>query len=153
MPDLGFDLAEIARLIRLVETRGLSALVVEEEGKRLVIRGESGALHHTAAHGSGALEPADESDNNLESIAESDTVAVVAPIVGVFYRTPGPDDPPFVEVGDQVESGQTVGLLEAMKVFSEIQVDQAGTIVEIRAKNGELVRSGDCLLLLRPHQT
>lgn len=153
MPDLGFDLAEIARLIRLVETRGLSALVVEEEGKRLVIRGEYGALHRTADHDEAALEPADDSDDNLEAAAESDTIAVVAPIVGVFYRTPGPDDPPFVEVGDQVESGQTVGLLEAMKVFSEIQVDQAGTIVEIRAKNGQLVRSGDCLLLLRPHQT
>jgi biotin carboxyl carrier protein len=71
-----------------------------------------------------------------------------APLVGVFYRAPAPDAPPYVEVGDWVEPGQTVGLIEAMKVFSEITTEIAGRVIAIAAGNGELVEAGQALMVV-----
>ena len=75
-------------------------------------------------------------------------VRIEAPIMGVFYRTATPDDPPVVEVGDAVEAGQVVGLIEAMKVFSEIKSDTAGVVREISAPHKALVQPGDALVIL-----
>jgi acetyl-CoA carboxylase biotin carboxyl carrier protein len=69
-------------------------------------------------------------------------------MVGVFYRSSGPESPPFVEIGDLVRVGQTVGLIEAMKVFSEIPCDAAGRVVAIPATNGRLVQPGEALLVI-----
>jgi acetyl-CoA carboxylase biotin carboxyl carrier protein len=69
---------------------------------------------------------------------------------GVFYRSPSPDTAPYVEVGDRVEVGQTIGIIEAMKVFSEVPSEHAGTVLELAAKNGSLVRQGDPLIYLKP---
>ena len=83
-------------------------------------------------------------------IAVSDErVAVESPTVGVFYRSASPDSPPLIEVGDRIEDGQVIGMLEAMKVFSEIVSDHAGVVVEIVARNGALVRQGEVLLYLK----
>jgi acetyl-CoA carboxylase biotin carboxyl carrier protein len=71
-------------------------------------------------------------------------------MTGVFYRSARPDSPPFVEIGDHVEIGQTIGLVEAMKVFSEIPAEQAGIVVEIPSRSGQLVREGEPLLYLKP---
>ena len=81
---------------------------------------------------------------------EEDLVTVTSPMVGVFYRSPSPSDPPFVEIGDKVEVGQTVGLVEAMKVFNEIISEAEGIVVSIQAENADLVENGSSLLLLRP---
>jgi acetyl-CoA carboxylase biotin carboxyl carrier protein len=71
-------------------------------------------------------------------------------MTGVFYRAASPDVPPFVEIGDRIEEGQTVGLIEAMKVFSEIPADRPGRVVEILAASGQLVSQGDPLMRLDP---
>ncbi len=73
---------------------------------------------------------------------------VTAPIMGVFYRSPAPGSPAFVEVGDTVEKDQPIGMIEAMKVFSEVLADHAGKIVAIPAENGKLVQPGDTLILV-----
>jgi acetyl-CoA carboxylase biotin carboxyl carrier protein len=172
MAELGFELEEIARLIKLVEHRGLAELVVEEEGRRVVIRGASyrsrsastviAGSAATSAHSAdqgvsyaeeGAAEasagvPLVHSAPSAGSPAVDHRVAVSSPTVGVFYRAAGPDTAPYVEVGDHLEIGQTVGMLEAMKVFSEIPSDHAGRVVEIVAENGQLVRPGEPLLYL-----
>jgi len=74
---------------------------------------------------------------------------IVSPLTGVFYRRPAPQEPPFVEVGSHVEAGQVVALVEAMKVFNEIVSDVDGVVVEIKAKDGQLVNQGDTLMLLK----
>jgi biotin carboxyl carrier protein len=71
-------------------------------------------------------------------------------MIGVFYRAPSPSDPNFVEVGDVVEIGQTVALVEAMKVFNEITAEVAGTVIEIKAQTAELVETGQVLMTIRP---
>jgi len=70
---------------------------------------------------------------------------IVAPLTGVFYRSASPDAEPFVAVGDRIESGDVVCVLEAMKLFNEIQSDYGGIVVRIVPENGELVSQGDDL--------
>jgi len=77
-------------------------------------------------------------------------IEVTAPMTGVFYRAPAPDAPPYVEVGSIVEKGQTLCLIEAMKVFNEIPSPVSGQVVEILAQNGALVRQGERLFRIRP---
>jgi acetyl-CoA carboxylase biotin carboxyl carrier protein len=75
---------------------------------------------------------------------------VLAPLTGVFYRSPSPDAPPYVDVGDRVEPGDILCVLEAMKLFNEIQSDDAGRIVRIVPDNGELVSQGGELFWIEP---
>lgn len=68
--------------------------------------------------------------------------------MGVFYRSPAPGAPAFIEVGDTIAKDQPIGTIEAMKVFSEVLADRAGRVVAIPAENGKLVQPGDALVLL-----
>lgn len=77
---------------------------------------------------------------------------VIAGLTGTFYRSPSPDTPPFVEIGDRIEEGQTIGLLEAMKMLSPIEADRAGLVVAIAAENGALVTRGSLLFRLGPDE-
>ncbi|MGA8097299.1 MAG: biotin/lipoyl-containing protein [Candidatus Cybelea sp.] len=75
---------------------------------------------------------------------------VLAPLTGVFYRSPSPDAAPYVDVGDRVEPGDVLCVLEAMKLFNEIQSDDAGRIVRIVPDSGELVSQGGELFWIEP---
>ncbi|MDJ0516199.1 MAG: acetyl-CoA carboxylase biotin carboxyl carrier protein [Trichodesmium sp. MO_231.B1] len=76
---------------------------------------------------------------------------ILSPVVGTFYRAPAPDEPAFVEVGDRITSGQTVCIIEAMKVMNEIEAEVSGQIVEILIKNGEAVEYNQPLMLVNPN--
>lgn len=77
--------------------------------------------------------------------ASANVAKVLAPVTGVFYRAASPDVEPYVEVGDRVEPGDVLCVLEAMKLYNEIQSDDAGTVLRIVPDNGELVSQGDDL--------
>jgi acetyl-CoA carboxylase biotin carboxyl carrier protein len=79
-------------------------------------------------------------------------VAVTAPMVGKFYSSASPSDPPYVEVGSKVVAGATVGLIEVMKVFTSIKTETAGVIERILVSSGEFVEFGQTLFLIRPDQ-
>ena len=83
-------------------------------------------------------------------VASPSVVKVFAPLTGVFYRSSSPEAAPFVEVGDRVQTGDVLCVLEAMKLFNEIQSDDAGTVVRILPGNGELVSQGDELFWIEP---
>jgi acetyl-CoA carboxylase biotin carboxyl carrier protein len=85
-----------------------------------------------------------------EAAANANVTKVLAPLTGVFYRSPSPDAPPYVEVGDHVAPGDVLCVLEAMKLFNEIQSDDAGKIVRIVPGNGELVSQGEELFWIEP---
>jgi acetyl-CoA carboxylase biotin carboxyl carrier protein len=82
--------------------------------------------------------------------AEEQGVAVVSPLTGVYYGAASPDSDPFVKVGDAVQAGQVVAIVEAMKVFNEVKSEISGTVVALPAKNGELVQKGDPLVRIQP---
>jgi len=153
MPEFGFDLEEVASLIRLVEERGLAELSVEEDGRRIAIKGVvpcDPPAAVPAASQPRRVRPRRPARQGAPPLAADNRVAVTAPMVGVYYRSPSPDAAPFVDVGDRVEAGQVIGIIEAMKVFSEVPSEHSGTVVEVAVENGTLVRQGQPLLYLRP---
>ena len=77
------------------------------------------------------------------------SVEVRAAMSGVFYRKPGPDEPAYVEVGDQVKKKQVLALLETMKVFQKVKSPAAGTIIEIVAENEKALKDGDLMFVIR----
>jgi acetyl-CoA carboxylase biotin carboxyl carrier protein len=99
---------------------------------------------------SGVPQAAQRSNEAPAARASADVKKIVAPLTGVFYRSSSPDSEAFVLEGQRVESGTVVCILEAMKLFNEIQSDYAGTVVRIVPENGELVSQGAELLWIEP---
>jgi acetyl-CoA carboxylase biotin carboxyl carrier protein len=81
--------------------------------------------------------------------SEQNMATIVSPLPGVFYRKPGPGKPPFANEGDAIEVGQTIGIVEIMKQFTEIQSDVAGTLESFAVNEGEMVNPGDSLVVIR----
>lgn len=82
--------------------------------------------------------------------AESNLVEITSPMVGTFYRSPAPEESPFVDVGTRIQSGQTVCIIEAMKLMNELEAEVSGEIVEILVENAEPVEFGQPLMRVRP---
>ncbi|MFM7236542.1 MAG: acetyl-CoA carboxylase biotin carboxyl carrier protein [Cyanobium sp.] len=82
--------------------------------------------------------------------SRSDLQAITAPMVGTFYRSPAPGESPFVELGTRIKAGQTVCILEAMKLMNELEAEVAGEVVEILVENGTPVEFGQVLMRIRP---
>ena len=82
--------------------------------------------------------------------SRSDLVEVTAPMVGTFYRAPGPEEPPFVDIGTRISVGQAVCILEAMKLMNELESEVSGEVVEILVENGTPVEFGQVLMRLKP---
>jgi acetyl-CoA carboxylase biotin carboxyl carrier protein len=136
----------VRRLLHLVDSFGLAELTIEEGDLKVRILGEerNAAAPMASPVGSEAPRPA------AAPALDHRYHAILSPMTGVFYRSASPDVPPFVEPGDRVEEGQAVGLIEAMKLFSEIPADRSGRVIEILAPNGKLVSQDDPLMLLEP---
>jgi acetyl-CoA carboxylase biotin carboxyl carrier protein len=163
MAILGFELEEIIRLLSLLEAGKLDEILIEEEDRYLRIRGPrrlksarskapleelSSPPRETKPRKAIAARMPETSETMLEALP-ADCVALVSPMVGVFYRSPIPGDPPFIEIGQFVSLDQTVGLIEAMKIFSEIPAEQEGIVVALPAEDGQLVQAGTPLVILR----
>jgi acetyl-CoA carboxylase biotin carboxyl carrier protein len=82
-------------------------------------------------------------------IVGADDYVIRSPMIGTFYAAPAPGEPPFVHIGDEVTTGQTIAIIEAMKIMNEIVAERAGVVVEILATNGEAVEYGHPLMRLR----
>lgn len=80
----------------------------------------------------------------------SDLVDVTAPMVGTFYRAPAPGEAPFVEIGNRISAGQTICILEAMKLMNELEAEVSGEVVEILVDNGTPVEFGQVLMRVKP---
>lgn len=149
MSEIPLSPQELLRLARLVERYDLTELRYEDEVVRVTLR-----TGHTVAPAAASPAVAAPSVRTATpttaapSAPSADTRSVVAPIMGVFYRSPAPGEPPFVEIGDTVEVGQPVGTIEAMKVFSEVLAEVGGRVKAIPATNGALVQPGETLLAL-----
>ena len=82
--------------------------------------------------------------------ARSDLLEITAPMVATFYRSPAPGEAPFVEVGSRISTGQTVCILEAMKLMNELEAEVSGEVVEILVENGTPVEFGQVLMRVKP---
>ncbi len=150
------DLRKLKTLIDLVAESGISELEVTEENDKVRIVNKVqtvavaapvaapvvAAAPAPAAPAAAAAEPA----AKPEPVVEGTTVT--SPMVGTFYRAPNPGAEPFVKVGDHVEAGQTLGIIEAMKLLNEIEAETSGTIKEICVENAQPVEFGQPLFII-----
>ena len=136
------DFNLIKKLIEMVKHEDISGLAVEEGGVKYEIKRERGItkeMPHIAAPTK--EEKVEKEDDGL--------VAITSPMVGTFYRSPSPDSPPFVKEGDHISAGKVVCIIEAMKLFNEIESEVSGKIVKILAENTKTVEYGQKLMLVK----
>jgi oxaloacetate decarboxylase (Na+ extruding) subunit alpha len=138
----------IRELVRIVQESGVAEVEIEDEGMRVSVRrsDERPDLEVAAA----PLAETELSELPVLPAAAEGAIRVESPMVGVFYRSPEPGQPAFVELGDIVVPGQTLCLLEAMKLFNELKSDAAGRVTAIHAENGKPVEFGQLLFELEP---
>ena len=137
----------IRELVRIVQESGVAEVEIEEEGMRVSVRRteERPELELAAPLADDEL-----GDLPVLPAAAAGAIRVESPMVGVFYRAPEPGKPAFVEIGDVVVPGQTLCLLEAMKLFNELQADAGGRLTAIHAENAKPVEFGQLLFELEP---
>ncbi|KUG05019.1 pyruvate carboxyl transferase subunit b [hydrocarbon metagenome] len=142
--DMNID--EIRELILLLDQTSISDLEVQKDDYRLCLRkansGPSAPISNKTKIG-GTPAPAEKEPDINEAAIE-----ILSPMVGTFYSSASPDSEPYVKIGDHVEAGQTLCILEAMKLFNEIKSDFAGTIVDILTENAQPVEFGQTLFLI-----
>lgn len=147
------DLRKLKTLIDLVAESGISELEVTEENDkvRIVNKVQTVAVAApvaapVAVAAAPAAPAASEAAPAAEPVIQGTTVT--SPMVGTFYRAPNPGAEPFVKVGDHVEAGQTLGIIEAMKLLNEIEAETSGTIKEICVENAQPVEFGQPLFII-----
>jgi acetyl-CoA carboxylase biotin carboxyl carrier protein len=160
------DLRKLKTLIDLVSESNVAELeITEPEGKVRIVKSQ-GAQYTPATHGSGltpmpiasidlnapqsasVLTPTAQDPSNVPAQATPLTSlahVVKSPMVGTFYRSASPESAPFVEVGTVVKEGETICIIEAMKILNEIEADKSGTITKIHALNAQAVEYGSAL--------
>jgi acetyl-CoA carboxylase biotin carboxyl carrier protein len=149
------DLRKLKKLIDLVQESGISELeITEGEEKVKIVKGGRVVSETVAAPGTApapAPTPAPAAPaapTAPEAAPQLEGHVLKSPMVGTFYRAPSPGAKPFVEVGDSVKAGQTVCIIEAMKLLNEIEADKDGVVKAVLAENGQPVEYGEPLLVI-----
>jgi acetyl-CoA carboxylase biotin carboxyl carrier protein len=144
----------LKELLEIMHEHDLDALKVKVGDKIYeLVRREAGISVLPMGGGAAAMpaaQPSAAAAGPGAPAAPANAKKVTAPLVGVFYRSPAPDAEPFVKVGDRVEVGQVLCILEAMKLFNEIISDYAGVVTRIIPENGELVSLGQEMFWIEP---
>lgn len=148
------ELTQLEALLGTLASRDVSEFEYEDEKIRLRLRlGREIVAAPAMAAPIVASAPAHHAAQAPAAVSvatkEEDASFVTSPFVGTFYRSPSPDAPVFVDVGSVVKPGQTLCIVEAMKLMNEIEADVAGTIVELLAENGKPVEFGQKLFKIR----
>jgi len=145
------DLRKLKKLIDLVEKSGISELEINEGEERVRISksGVGAPIHAAVPPSVASAAPTSADIAATQAVEELPTGHVVkAPMVGTFYRTSSPGSDPFVEVGQAVKVGDTLCIIEAMKLRNEIESDKEGTIKAILIENGQPVEYGESLFVI-----
>ncbi|HID39731.1 MAG TPA: acetyl-CoA carboxylase biotin carboxyl carrier protein [Calditrichaeota bacterium] len=152
------ELKEIRQLIKIVEGSNISEFQLEEDNIKLIIKKElksgNGSVADTtiqmipAAAAAQPASPVVEAPAPVEAVPAANTHEIRSPMVGTFYRAPSPDADPYVEVGDNVSVGQTLCIVEAMKLMNEIESEVSGKIVKILVENAQPVEYNQVLFLI-----
>jgi acetyl-CoA carboxylase biotin carboxyl carrier protein len=150
------DLRKLKTLIDLVSESNVSELeITEAEGKVRIVKSVAGVVQQyvpaPAAQAPAAPAPAAAQMAELPAPSAPAVPAghvVKSPMVGTFYRSSSPGAKPFVEVGSQVKEGETICIIEAMKILNEIEADKSGTVTRILGENGQAVEYGQPLFVI-----
>lgn len=161
--DLSFN--ELRELITAIDETDIAELDLKSENWELSIRkGSQGAVVIPQASAPMAtapvpampmmapapVAPAPAAPATPPPISDRNLIEITSPMVGTFYRSPAPEEPPFVSVGDSIGNGQTVCIIEAMKLMNELEAEISGKIVDILVENAEPVEFGQVLMRVDP---
>ena len=158
------NIKEIKEMINLMNDNHLTELEIEKEGLRILLKkgseGQVGVEHlhprtpPMPAPVTIAAPPPEAAGNNRETARERDgsknLLEIKSPMVGTFYRSPSPESPSFAEISQNIEIGQVICIVEAMKLMNEIKAEIRGKIVDILVNNAEPVEFGQPLFLVEP---
>ena len=164
------DFKQIQELIKMVNKSNIGEVTVELKDFRVTIKQKedkvqqvinapmhmapaTSQIHHVPAHTSQApsIQPTSGTDSNKAAdTTPSNVITVKSPMIGTFYRKAGPDKPNFVEVGDEITPGKVVCIIEAMKLFNEIEGEVKGKIVKILVEDASPVEYDQPLFLVEP---
>ena len=152
------DIRKVKKLIELLDESGIAEIEITEGEESVRISRYAASVPAAApaapvpvAYPSPTAAPAGPQASATPVSAaepEEDGYAVTAPMVGTFYSAPSPGSPPFVQVGDRVNEGDTLCIVEAMKMMNQIEAEVSGTVKSIRAQNGEPVEYGQILFVI-----
>jgi acetyl-CoA carboxylase biotin carboxyl carrier protein len=160
------NLSQIQELIKFVSKSGVSEVAIEQKDFKITIKAQEakGKVHEViqvampaaapvaipAAAPAAAPAPAPAAAAPAAAEPKGNTIEVRSPMIGTFYRSPAPDKPAFVEVGQTIKAGDTVCVIEAMKLFNEIEAEVSGTIVKVLVNDSTPVEYDQPLFLVEP---
>ena len=150
------DAKDLKKVVEIMNQNDLVEVEIEHDGKRLRVRkAEAGVVPVAAPQApvaaAGAAPPAEAAaPTAIDAAAAEGLHTITAPMVGTFYRAPGPDQDNYIEVGRRVGPEDVVCILEAMKVMNEIKSECSGEIVKICVQNAEAVEYGQALFMVKP---
>ena len=155
------DIKQIHDLVKLVNKSNIGELSIEKEGFKITIKQKKEAVQHFDAQVIQPLQqapqnilPAPDGSSNESKASEAsktdNLLTIKSPMIGTFYRQAGPEKPIFISVGDDVELGQVVCIIEAMKLFNEIESEVAGKIVKVLVEDASPVEFDQPLFLVEP---
>jgi len=161
-----FKIQEIREIIKLVDSSSIDEFVYEVDGAKVKLKKNGVVVTETVAPKKEVVAPVVQQSAPAAPVApaapakaeeapaaptanDSSLHKVVSPMVGTFYQAPNPDSPAYVKVGDKVGNETIVCIVEAMKLFNEIEAEVQGEIVEVLVKDGELVEYGQPLFLVK----
>ncbi len=149
------NIKEIKEMINLMNENGLIELEIEKDGMRIRLKktgSQIEALSGPIMVERGKTSSTEEAERRGESQGKATvkTIEIKAPMVGTFYRAPSPESPPFVEIGQIIEPGHVICIIEAMKLMNEIKSEIKGKIIETLVDNAEPVEFGQPMFLVEP---
>ena len=146
------DIRKVKKLMELLEQSGMAEIEIKEGEESVKIsRYGNAPLAATSFSPQPALTPS-QVDSTIRAVDNGSEVngnLISSPMVGTYYSAPSPSAKPFVTVGQHVNKGDTVGIIEAMKIMNQIESDQSGTVVGILVKDGEAVEFGQALIVIQ----
>ncbi|HZV18013.1 MAG TPA: acetyl-CoA carboxylase biotin carboxyl carrier protein [Sphingobium sp.] len=152
---------DVEEIMKLLDASTFDRLSLELDGVKLELErgGGTGAPRPTRARRDAPSSPPPAATTPAPAAppaaaqrksGEAGLVEITSPLLGIYYRAPKPGEPPFVEVGQKVDTETVIGIVEVMKLMNSVPAGVSGEVVEILATNGELVEHGEVLMLVRP---
>lgn len=143
---------DVAEIMRMLEESSFDSLSLEMNGVKLSLRRGSPSRRGDDAASIPSTAPAGllQTKKKIKPPSEPGLTDVPSPMLGIFYRVPKPGEPPFIEVGSNVEADTVIGIIEVMKLMNSVRAGVKGQVVEVLVENGAPVEYGEILLRVRP---
>ena len=148
------DIRKVKKLMELLEQSGMADIEIKEgeESVKISRFGNAPQMTPTVAQQPAAIVTTSKVESRTTAANKGSEVSgnlISSPMVGTYYSAPSPSAKPFITVGQHVNKGDTVGIIEAMKIMNQIEADHSGTVVEILVKDGEAVEFGQALIVIQ----